>query len=63
MGTDNIIFLEVIEWFDETGRELVHRIPEGGSVQGSIHPWTDPGRARQKDVQIAGQWNRSIGNH
>ncbi|MFC1868321.1 SPFH domain-containing protein [Thermodesulfobacteriota bacterium] len=31
MGTDNIIFLEVIEWFDETGKELVHRIPEGGS--------------------------------
>jgi membrane protease subunit (stomatin/prohibitin family) len=31
MGTDNIIFLEVIEWFDETGKELVHRIPEEGS--------------------------------
>lgn len=31
MGTNNIIFLEVMEWFDETGRELVHRIPEGGS--------------------------------
>jgi membrane protease subunit (stomatin/prohibitin family) len=31
MGTDNAIFLEVIEWFDETGRELVHRIPEKGS--------------------------------
>ena len=31
MGTDNVIFLEVIEWFDQTGRELVHRIPEGGS--------------------------------
>lgn len=31
MGTDNIIFLEAIEWFDETGRELVHRIPEKGS--------------------------------
>ncbi len=31
MGTNNIIFLEVIEWFDETGQELVHRIPEGGS--------------------------------
>jgi len=31
MGTDNLIFLENIEWFDETGRELVHRIPEGGS--------------------------------
>ena len=31
MGTDNLIFLEVLEWFDQTGRELVHRIPEGGS--------------------------------
>ncbi|MFO8239642.1 MAG: SPFH domain-containing protein [Dissulfuribacterales bacterium] len=31
MGTDNVIFLEVIEWFDETGNELVHRIPEKGS--------------------------------
>ncbi len=31
MGMDNVIFLEVIEWFDETGRELVHRIPEKGS--------------------------------
>lgn len=31
MGTNNIIFLEAIEWFDETGKELVHRIPEKGS--------------------------------
>lgn len=31
MGTNNTIFLEVIEWFDETGQELVHRIPEKGS--------------------------------
>jgi len=31
MGTDNLVFLEVIEWFDDTGRELVHRIPERGS--------------------------------
>jgi len=31
MATDNIIFLEVIEWFDETGQELVHRIPQKGS--------------------------------
>jgi len=31
MGTDNVVFLEVIEWFDESGKELVHRIPENGS--------------------------------
>jgi len=31
MGTDNIIFLENLEWFDETGKELVHRLPEKGS--------------------------------
>jgi len=31
MGTDNVVFLEVMEWFDETGKEIVHRIPEKGS--------------------------------
>jgi len=31
MGKNNIVFLELLEWFDETGRELVHRIPENGS--------------------------------
>jgi len=31
MGTDNVIFLEVLEWFDDSGKEIVHRIPEGGS--------------------------------
>ncbi len=31
MGTNNHVFLEVIEWFDDTGQELVHRIPESGS--------------------------------
>ncbi len=31
MGTDNIVFLEMIEWLDDSGRELVHRIPEKGS--------------------------------
>ncbi len=31
MAKNNVIFLEVIEWFDETGKELVHRIPEKGS--------------------------------
>ena len=31
MGMDNIVFLENIEWFDDTGKELVHRIPQKGS--------------------------------
>lgn len=31
MGKNNVIFLEVLEWFDESGKELVHRIPEEGS--------------------------------
>lgn len=31
MGVDNLIFLENIEWFDKSGKELVHRIPETGS--------------------------------
>ncbi len=31
MGTNNVVFLEVIEWFDSTGQEMVHRIPEEGS--------------------------------
>ena len=31
MGTDNIIFLENLEWFDDTGKELVHRLPQTGS--------------------------------
>ena len=31
MGTNNVVFLEVLEWFDETGEALVQRIPEQGS--------------------------------
>ena len=31
MGSNNLVFLEVIEWFDETGQEMVHRVPEEGS--------------------------------
>ena len=31
MGTDNLIYLEILEWFDDTGQELVHRLPEKGS--------------------------------
>jgi len=31
MGVNNVVFLEVIEWFDETGQEMLHRIPEHGS--------------------------------
>ncbi|BBO87308.1 SPFH domain-containing protein [Desulfosarcina ovata] len=31
MQGDNRVFLENLEWFDESGRELVHRLPEKGS--------------------------------
>jgi len=31
MGTNNVVFLEVLEWFDESGKELVRRLPEKGS--------------------------------
>ncbi|OPY76155.1 MAG: Double zinc ribbon [Syntrophorhabdus sp. PtaU1.Bin058] len=31
MGKNNTVFLEVIEWFDESGREIAHRVPESGS--------------------------------
>ncbi len=31
MAKDKFLFLENIEWFDETGKELIHRIPEEGS--------------------------------
>jgi membrane protease subunit (stomatin/prohibitin family) len=29
----NAVFLEVIEWFDESGAELAHRIPSEGSAE------------------------------
>jgi len=32
MGTNNLVFLEFLEWFDESGLELVHRLPEKGSA-------------------------------
>jgi membrane protease subunit (stomatin/prohibitin family) len=31
MGTNNLVFLEVIEWFDNSGAQVAHRIPESGS--------------------------------
>ncbi|MFH1982165.1 MAG: SPFH domain-containing protein [Pseudomonadota bacterium] len=31
MGTDNIVFLENLEWFDDTGASLVYRLPQKGS--------------------------------
>ncbi|HVN95749.1 MAG TPA: SPFH domain-containing protein [Syntrophorhabdaceae bacterium] len=31
MGVNNKIFMEVIEWFDDTGKEIAHRIPGEGS--------------------------------
>ncbi len=31
VGNNNIIFLEVLEWFDKTGHEIIQRIPGQGS--------------------------------
>ena len=31
MGHNNVVFLEVLEWFDESGKELAHRLPQEGS--------------------------------
>nr|WP_211334843.1 SPFH domain-containing protein [Desulfosoma caldarium] len=31
MGTDNVVFLEAIEWFDTSGKDMLYRIPEDGS--------------------------------
>ncbi|PIE69652.1 MAG: virion core protein (lumpy skin disease virus) [Deltaproteobacteria bacterium] len=31
MDADRLIFLEALEWFDESGEELLHRLPEHGS--------------------------------
>jgi membrane protease subunit (stomatin/prohibitin family) len=31
MADKNLVFLENLEWFDETGKQLVHRLPQGGS--------------------------------
>ena len=31
MGTNNLVFLEAIEWFDDNGKQMVYRIPEKGS--------------------------------
>jgi len=33
MASNNLIFLENLEWFDESGQELVHRLPEIGSAE------------------------------
>lgn len=32
MGTHNVVFLELLEWFDDTGEALVYRLPETGSA-------------------------------
>jgi membrane protease subunit (stomatin/prohibitin family) len=31
MGSNNVIFLEVLEWLDDSGQTLVRRLPESGS--------------------------------
>ena len=37
-------FLDIIEWFDDTGEEIVHRVPESGSDWPSSRAsWPQPG--------------------
>ena len=36
MGTDNVVFMEVLEWFDAAGTEVAHRLPEHGSGEFKI---------------------------
>ena len=31
MGQNNSVFLEILEWFDKTGHEIVQRLPSEGS--------------------------------
>jgi len=31
MGSNNLFFLELIEWFDDSGQEIAHRFPQEGS--------------------------------
>ncbi len=31
MGINNVVFLEILEWFDESGAEVAHRLPQEGS--------------------------------
>ncbi len=31
MADNNLVFLENLEWFDESGRQIVHRLPQAGS--------------------------------
>ncbi len=36
MGMNNKVFMEVIEWLDDGGQEIVHRVPGSGSGSGEI---------------------------
>jgi hypothetical protein len=38
MGSNNLVFLENLEWFDESGKELVHRLPKPGPVRSNGAP-------------------------
>lgn len=38
MGKDIVVFLEVLEWFDPSGREAAHRLPRRGSGEFKLGP-------------------------
>ena len=58
MADKNIVFLENLEWFDETGKELVHRLPQSGS--GEIK-WGAQLTVRESQAAIFFYKGRAVG--
>ena len=51
MGTDNIIFLENIEWFDDTGKQLVQRIPDPEDSRITLLSLTSEGHQKLDEIK------------